>query len=499
MMMNSPDLNNLFNPGSLALVGASATPFKWGSMIPLNILKGNYNGRLFPVNPRLETILGQKCYPSVLDIPQTVDVALITTPAKTVPDIVEQCGQKKIPFLVIISADFSETGPQGAALENRIMDRARHFGMRIVGPNTMGIYSAASQLHALMPPTMPLKGIVSMLSQSGNVGVQMLAWGMDEGVGFNKFVSSGNEGDLNSADYLGYMADDPGTRVILAYMEGMGLNLDLLPVAARASQKKPVLLFKGGRTDAGGKAAASHSGAIAGSNRIFRSAMHQAGVVEVKTSQAMMDCAKAFSNYPLPRGNRVGILTRGGGWGVITADYCEECGLDVPPPPDAIIKKIDTLLPSYWSRGNPVDMVAAISNDPFLECLQILSEWDGIDAIIALGAARISTRFPFSEDVSGPQELMDAIDSALKFRKSLQEQPDDVLNGIHNLVATHGKPIVAVSIGPDHLHRATLQDYRVVSYPTPERAVRVLAHMVDYARFKSKESRPKGTDIALPL
>jgi len=482
--MKNSNLDRLFNPKSIAMVGASATPFKWGSIIPLNILKGNYRGKFFPVNPGIDRVLGHGCYPTVMDIPETVDVALVSTPAKTVPGIVKQCGEKGIPFLVIISANFSETGPRGAALEAQVLETARQYGIRLVGPNTMGIYSSRSDLHALMPPTMPLQGPVSMFSQSGNVGVQMLAWGMDEGVGFNKFVSSGNEGDLNSADYLQYFANDKDTRVILAYMEGLGSGLDLFPAAQAASLQKPVLLFKGGRTDAGGKAAASHSGTIAGSNRIFKAAMHQAGVIEIHTSQALMDCAKAFSNCPLPRGNRVGILTRGGGWGVITSDSCEESGLEVPPLPDALIKKIDKLLPSYWSRGNPVDMVAAISNDPFLECLEILTGWDGVDAVIALGATRATAKFPFSEDVTKPPEVMRAIEKYLKFRRTISAQPDAILTGIKRLADTTEKPIVAVSIGPDHLHRATLQDYQVVSYPTPERAVRAIAHMVNYASFK---------------
>jgi acyl-CoA synthetase (NDP forming) len=482
--MRERNLDLLFNPKSIALIGASATPFKWGSLIPLNILKGNYQGNVFPVNPGLETMLGHRCYPSVADIPGPVDMALIFTPAPTVPGIVEQCGEKGVPYLVIITADFSETGPAGAALEAEVLEKARQFGLRLVGPNSMGLFSSQTQLHALMPPTMPLKGAASMVSQSGNVGVQMLAWGADEGIGFEKFVSSGNEADLNSADYLAYFTEDGATRVILAYMEGMGPGIDLYPAARAAAVQKPVLLYKGGRTRIGGKAAASHSGAIAGSNRVFKAAMHQAGVIQIQTSQAMMDCAKAFSNLPLPDGNRVGILTRGGGWGVITSDACEESGLNVPPLPDELIKKIDRLLPSYWSRGNPVDMVATISHDPFLDCLEILAAWDDIHAIIALGAVRATIRFPFSEKVTGPPEVMGAIEKALQFRAAMTAQPDAILTGIKQLTDLTGKPIVAVSTGPDSLHRETLRDYQVVSYPTPERAVRVMAHMVNYTAFR---------------
>lgn len=495
-IMKEQSLDHLFNPRRIALIGASAKRFKWGSIIPLNILKGNYQGKIFPVNPGLDKVLGHTCYPTVADIPEPMDVALIFTPAPSVPGIVEQCGKKGIPFLVIITADFSETGPAGAALEDQVIKTARMYGLRLVGPNSMGMFSAQSELHALMPPTMPLQGPVSMFSQSGNVGVQMLAWGADEGVGFEKFVSSGNEGDLNSADYLAYFAADHATRVILAYMEGIGPGMDLFPAAREAAKQKPVLLFKGGRTLSGEKAAASHSGAIAGSSRVFTAAMLQAGVIQLQTSQAMMDCAKAFSNLPLPRGNRVGILTRGGGWGVITSDACEENGLKVPPLPDALVKKIDRLLPRYWSRRNPVDMVATISHDPFLECLEILTAWDDIDAVIALGAVRATVRFPYSKKVIGPPEVTDAVETALKLRKKMTAQPDAILTGIKQLTRHTGKPIVAVSTGPDVLHRETLRDYQVVSFPTPERAVSVLAHMVHYAAFRQhtgiKESMGQG-------
>ena len=484
MAMNSNTLERLFNPESIALIGASATPFKWGSIIPLNILKGDFQGKFFPVNPGLDALLGQKCYPSVADIPGPVDVALVTTPAKTLPDIVRQCGEKGVAFLLVITAGFSETGPEGKASEKRLIESAKTSGMRVVGPNSMGIYSARSKLHALMPPIMPLKGPVSMFSQSGNVGVQMLAWGADEGVGFEKFVSSGNEGDLNSADYLKFLADDEATRVILTYMEGVDPDIALFSATAEASRKKPVLLFKGGRTGAGEKAAASHTGAIAGSHRVFEAAMHQAGVIEMRSSQTLMDCAKAFSNCPIPEGKRVGILTRGGGWGVITSDCCEENGLVVPPLPDSIVKAIDKLLPSYWSRGNPIDMVATISHDPFLECLSLLAEWNGVDAVIALGAIRATYRFKASEKVTGPAELMEAMDRVRAHQKNLSAQPDAILAGIKNLMDATGKPIIAVSIGTDSVHKATLRDYRVVSYPTPERAVRVIAHMAAYAAFR---------------
>jgi acyl-CoA synthetase (NDP forming) len=481
--MKTLDLDGIFNPERIAMIGASANPRKWGFIILLNILKANYRGRVYPINPREASILGYPCYRSLRDLPEKVDMVLITTPAKVVPDLIDECGAQRIPYVIVITSDFSEAGPEGAALERDVVARAEKYGIRLVGPNSMGVFGSKTNLHATMPPVMPIHGNVSMFSQSGNVGVQMLAWGEQEGLGFNKFVSSGNEGDLNCIDYLRYFAEDRDTGVILGYLEGIEPGANLVAEAKKISRKKPILVFKGGRTEAGGKAAASHSAAMAGENEIFRAAFRQSGMVEVKTSQALMDCAKAFSHYPLPRGNRVGIITRGGGWGVITADFCEENGLVVPPLPEKIIKKFNQILPKYWSHGNPVDLVATISHDPYPECLEILSRWEGIDAIIALGAGRRGFTYRYSKDVTGPQEVMDAIRMASTFIEQRNQIPDEMLKGVRQLIVKSKKPIIVVAIGSEKSHKLNLADYQVVSYPTPERAVRVLWQMYKYSRF----------------
>jgi acyl-CoA synthetase (NDP forming) len=450
--MADPNLDRLFNPKTIVMIGASANPLKWGFVILLNILKGNYTGTVYPVNPNEESILGYKCYPTVGNIPEPIDLAIITTPAKVVPPIIDECGAKGIPFAIVISSDFSETGSEGAKLESDVVTRAGKYGIRLVGPNSMGIFSSKSNLHAQMPPLMPLHGDISMFSQSGNLGVQMLGWGAEEGVGFEKFVSTGNEGDLNCVDYLRYLGQDDDTKVILGYLEGIDPGMKLLPVAGETSRKKPIIVFKGGRTAAGGRAAATHTGAMAGTSKIFKAAFRQAGMLEVKTSQALLDCAKAFSNCPLPRGNRVGIITRGGGWGVITVDACEENGLKIPSLPENIVKKLNKILPKYWSRGNPIDLVATIDRDPYLDCLEILADWDGIDAVLALGAGQRAPKYPYSKKVKGPQPLLNAIQRASKYFDHLAKKPDWILEGIAKLVKRTGKPIIVVSIGPETSH-----------------------------------------------
>jgi acyl-CoA synthetase (NDP forming) len=481
--MNDINLENLFNPQSIAMIGASANPRKWGFIILLNILKGNFKGNVYPINPHEKSILGYRCYPSVKDVPEALNLAIITTPANAVPSLIDQCGRKGIRFVVVVSSDFSETGPEGARLEQQVIESARRHGIRLVGPNSMGIFSARSSLHAQMPPIMPLTGGVSMFSQSGNLGFQMLGWGVEEGVGFSKFVSSGNEGDLSSVDYLRYFAADRDTRVILGYLEGVDSGADLIQAAKMVSKDKPIIVLKGGRTAAGGQAAASHTGAMAGASKIWKAALRQAGMIEVSTSQGLLDCAKAFANYPLPQGNRVGIITRGGGWGVITVDGCAENRLEVPPLPQKLIRKLDKILPKYWSRGNPVDLVATIAKDPYLECLEILAAWDGIDAILALGAKRGVDSYPYSKEVKKPKPLLDAIMLATEVIQQYAQKPDKVLMNLGQLVKRHRKPIIAVSLASELSHRSFLEAFQVVSYPTPERAVRVLGHMVDYSRY----------------
>jgi acyl-CoA synthetase (NDP forming) len=480
--MDDLDLDRLFHPKNIAMIGASATFGKWGSIILFNILNGGFDGNVYPVNPKQRSIMELTCYPTVGDIPEPVDLAMITTPAKIVPSLIDECGAKGVPYVIVVTSNFSETGPEGARLEHEIVKKARSYGMRIVGPNTMGIFSASLDLHALMPPVIPLRGPVSMLSQSGNLGTQMLAWGESEGVGFEKFVSSGNEGDLTCIDYLKYFAKDDATKVILAYLEGVGPDSELLLVAREIARKKPIIVFKGGRTTIGEKAAASHSGAMAGSSHIYRAVFRQAGMIEAATSQGLMDCAKAFSSLPVPRGNRVAILTRGGGWGVITADACEENGLVVPPLPDDLVKRFNGILPEYWSHGNPIDMVAVITPEPMLQCLEILAKWEGIDAIIvAGGSGGMTMKYPNKSRL--PEEFKTALVGAFNPAKTDFQSQDPTALLIKDLVGQTGKPIINVSLGSPDSGRESLEDYQPVSFPTPERAVRVLRLMAEYRRF----------------
>jgi acyl-CoA synthetase (NDP forming) len=479
--ISEPDFDLLFNPSSIALIGASNNIGKWGAIIFLNILLGGYPGRLYPVNPKEEKILGHKAYGRVTQISDPVDLAIIAIPAHLILESVQDCICKGIRMAIVITSDFSETGEAGAKLEKELTAMARAAGLRLVGPNTMGIFSSAASLTALMPPVRPRKGGVSLVSQSGNIGTQMLGWGEKFGVGFSKYVSGGNEGDLRSEDYLGFLGQDPETRVILLYIEGLDDGRGFFEKARKITPHKPIVAFKGGRTLAGSRAAKSHSGAMAGVKKIYEAAFRQAGILWASTPEEMLEWGAAFSSLPPLRGNRVAILTRGGGWGVITADACNEVGLEVPPLDGSIIRSLDRLLPSYWSRGNPVDMVATIRSESYMECLELLISWDEVDGVISLSGHA----GPLARIIAEVRERGDMI----RLPEQLENIAQKVSTGgaqiyqrVCELVRKYRKPIFA--LGPNVEGGNGSSDSAVAQFRTPEGAAKAAGALYQYNRYR---------------
>lgn len=477
-----PKLDLLFNPKSIALIGASNNVEKWGAIVFLNILLGGYQGRLFPVNNREEFVLGHKAYARVSQIPAEVDLAIIAIPAQATKEAVLDCLQKRVPMAIVITSDFSETGAEGARLEKELTEMARAGGMRLVGPNTMGIFSASASLTALMPPVRPRKGKVSLVSQSGNIGTQMLGWGEKFAVGFNIYVSSGNEGDLRTEDYLSYLGNDPVTNVILLYLEGLDDGRKFIERAKQITPHKPIIAFKGGRTWAGAQAAKSHSGAMAGTKEIYEAAFRQAGILWASTTEEMLEWAAAFSSLPLPRGPRVGILTRGGGWGVITADACQEIGLDVPPLDESLTNHLNNFLPTYWSKGNPVDMVATINTSAYINCLAALISWDKIDSVISLSgdAGPLAMMLPDlkkrAERFFPPQGVDQVLQKVSESRTLIYEYT-------LTLIKKYKKPVFAVGTNLIKAKGGDQEDHFLPQFRTPERAVKAAGALYRYARF----------------
>lgn len=482
------NLDLVFRPKSVAVIGASASFAKWGQMVFSNVVAGRFKGRVFPVNPREKTIFGLPACRRVQDIPGPVDLAIICTPAETVLDVLQGCGEKGVGAVVVITSGFSETGEAGRSLETRMVAVCRERNMLLVGPNTMGILCPHSGLFATGTHTRPRKGNVAFVSQSGNLGNQLIHWAEQQNVGVSLFVGSGNEAMVTCPDYLEYLEQDPNTRIIILYLENMGQGRRFFQAAKRVNKKKPVILLKGGRTEAGLAASASHTGAMGGDLTLFRAACRQAGLLEVSVPSELLDLSAGFSSLPLPRGNRVGIVTLGGGWGVVTADECNEKGLVLPVLPDRIIGAIDRYLPPFWSRGNPVDLVGTRDPDAPLVAVEELIKWDGIDAVISLGIVgrlellRLLIQSTKEVDATKPAEFLEQMESMVR------RYEDRVVARIAELMETYGKPVIGVSLTRTEtgtVRSVPGRPYDPVFYQAPENAVNVLARMYRYVSFQN--------------
>jgi len=477
-----PRLEYLFNPSSIAIIGASREPIKWGSIVLSNIINGGYEGEIYPINPKAEKIQGLKSYPNIKKVPSELDLSIIAIPATDarIPEVFEDCGKKNVKVAIVLSSGFGETGEKGRKAEEELVSSARKSSIRFVGPNSMGIFSAQSNLHALMPTLRPQKGSLSFVSQSGNLGVQMLGRGEQLGVGFNMFVSSGNEADLHCEDYMDYFGRDQNTGVILLYIEGLRNGERFIETVKKTTKHKPVIALKAGETRAGAKAALSHTGALSGSGSIYNSVFKQFGVIKAENTEEMLDFALAF-NQPLPSGRKVAILTRGGGWGVVTADACNKVGIEVPKPPREILEELDKLLPFYWSRSNPIDTVAVRDPTVSMDILNIISKWKDIDGLIILGG--------FGEFYSDFLSRIGFDDFFVEVHREILERDAKRLVEIAN---NWGKPVFVVAF--KLLDRSKtirlLNENNIPVYYSPERAVRAFAKLVERKEYLSLRAKP---------
>ncbi|MBN2159474.1 MAG: CoA-binding protein [Spirochaetes bacterium] len=480
------DLKKLFYPESIAIVGATESKLKWGSFVTTNILDGGFKGPVYPIAQGRETVYGIKAYRTVSDVPGKIDLVYIATPASTVMGILRECVEKDIHNVVIISSGFSEVGGEGKKIEDEMADFAVKNGINVVGPNTMGMSNLNWFLHGTGAHPRPKPGGISIIAQSGNVGNQIMLWAELEGFGINKFVGSGNEAVLKVEDYLAYFNDDDDTTVILMYLEGVDDGRKFLDIAKNASLKKPVIALKAGRTAGGSRAAASHTGAMAGSFQIFESVMRQTGIMMAMNPTELLELSAAFDCYPLPKGNRVGIVTLGGGWGVITADECEERGLVLPPLPDEIRSKLDKKLPPFWSRANPVDMVGQPDVELFKETVELMVSSDAFDAIIVLGlvgASRFGIRPMQAANRLGyiPDEEIRTIEAGSSFFEKL------FLDAILTMMNKYEKPIYPVSLASfpndDIMYTKEGSRYKIIVYKTPEMAVLCLSKQQLYSKY----------------
>jgi acyl-CoA synthetase (NDP forming) len=484
----------LFHPRSVAFVGASASFRKWGHLLFTNVLAGGYEGEVYLVNPKADTIAGRKVYKSVTDIPGEVDVAVVTVPAALVLDLLPEFQAKGIKRVILITSGFAEVGPEGRALEEQLVADASSRGILILGPNTMGTCNPYHKFYCLGSHVRPHPGPTAFVSQSGNMGVQLLSFAESHGIGIRSFAGSGNEAMLTIEDALDTFAVDDLTMTVLLYIESVKDGRRFFESAQRVSRRKPVVVLKGGRTEAGTRAAASHTGALATDNHVFDAACRQAGIVLADNPTDLLDLSAAFSSLPLPKGRKVAIMTLGGGWGVITSDLCERYGLKLPDLPDDIVKAIDPLLPPFWSRANPVDLVGDTNLDVPLKVMEILMAWDGCDAVINLGIwgrkrglkKMIESTLQVDPD-AGAEEMNQIYEAMVQYEHTY-------VNHLVGLMQQYHKPILGVSLvsGEDDKTVIDVDEskYKGIFFSTPERAVKALSEMCVYDQWLDREGVP---------
>ncbi len=482
----------IFHPGSIAFIGASSVFGKWGQSLPANLLAHGYKGDVYLINSKGGTQWGRPVYKSISEVPGPVDLAVVTIPAALVRGLIKDLQHKGVKSVLLISSGFSETGEDGKILENQLLQDARDAGIVFLGPNTMGIQNPHANIILTGVHVGPKPGSTALISQSGNMGVQLLSFADSQGLGIRAFGGSGNEAMVAIEDFMEAFEVDELTRTVLLYLESVKDGKRFFESARRVGRKKPVIVLKGGRTEAGDRAAASHTGAMAADFRLFEALCHQNGVVTVHQPADMLDASMVFSSLPLPQGRRVAIMTLGGGWGVVTSDLCSEQNLLVEPLSDEIVAVLDGMLPPYWSRTNPVDLVGENDLELPMKAIEVLAAWDGCDAIIHLG---ISGREYLLETLL---ESLCAVDSladpkvAQHILQGLQKWEHQYIEHTVALMERFRKPILGVTLTADPKKRAIYEvenrKYNGVFFTSPERAVKALGHMCEYRDFLARES-----------
>jgi len=395
------NIRYMFHPRSIAIIGASNKLWKVGHAVIANVLYGDclrrdrtlgYKGKIYPVNPNEDNVFNLKCYPDVLSIPNEVDLAVVAVPAKFVPGVIEQCGQKGVKTTIIISAGFGETGDEGKRVEAEMVATARKYGMRILGPNCLGIYSLYEDLNTTFARAMPMKGPISFISQSGAFCASVIQYSLEEHFGFSNFVSIGNKSDIDDADIIEYFATDEHTKCIGMYIEALKDARKFLKVARELCKKVPMVALKSGRTEIGRSAAKSHTGSIAGNDIAYEAMFRQTGIYRARTMSELFDAARALAYQPPPPPEGgIAILTNSGGPGVVATDAASDLGLPLAKLSDATIAELNRVCPPEWSHRNPVDILGDASPDRYSDAIHVLLEAGEVSGLIVITAPQAMT------------------------------------------------------------------------------------------------------------
>ncbi|MFO7964962.1 MAG: CoA-binding protein [Desulfobacterales bacterium] len=461
----SHPLDAIFKPRSVAVIGASNTPGRWGYDTMMSILAySRFRGSVYPVHPRDGYVFGLPAYSSVADIPEPVDLAVIVVNADQAVRVFRQCVDKKVGGAVIITAGFAETGPEGSRLQEQLSMLSRKHRIPFVGPNCMGIWTSSVGLNLCFNKPVA-SGPIAFVSQSGTMGDYLFDVSQARKYGFATFVSSGNQASLDVCDYLEYLGDDDESRVIVLYLEGVKDGRRFIEAARNAARKKPVLAYKIGRTDAGARAAATHTASITGSSDLFEAACRQAGLILCDHMLEMFDFAEALGNQPLPAGNRVGIASGGGGFCVVTAEACAKAGLQVPVLDDDAQHRIREHVYDYSPKpANPVDLIARKGHSAYANVIDIMAARDYIDGLIIMPPYGTISR------KSSPEVMKELVDCCA---------------AISDIPGKYGKPVLAFAMR-EYSETAMYEILKrgdIPFFESPETCARTMKTMFDYARF----------------
>jgi acetyl coenzyme A synthetase (ADP forming)-like protein len=458
-------LDPILSPRSIAVVGASRGPNTIGHQILANLIRYEFTGTVFPVNPHADAVHAIKAWPSVGAIPDPVDIAVVCVPKAHVAQVAEESGRKGVKGLVVISAGFREVGGEGVELERELVAICRRYGMRLVGPNCMGVLNAdpAISMNATFAPSMPPFGRAAFVSQSGAMGLSVLDYAEEYGIGIAQFVSMGNKPDVSGNDLLLHWEDDPAIGSILMYVENFGNPRRFLEIASRVTRKKPIIVVKSGRSRVGARAAASHTGALAASDTAIDALLTQAGVLRAASVEELFDLAMAFGGQPLPRSRRVAVVTNSGGPGILAADALEANAMTVADLDPATVTRLKPLFPEEASLRNPLDMIASATPPKYRAALDGLLSDPGIDGVMAIFVPPLGVR---------QQDVAEAIVAAKA------GHPD--------------KPVLAVLMGRQGLPqgKAELHAVGIPAYIFPESAARAFAAMCRYREWRERPLPP---------
>lgn len=468
--MGTLHLHRMFNPESIAVVGAGETKGSIGAAIMDNLVQGGFPGRIYPVNPKYDNVMGFPCFSGISAIEKPVDVAVIATPIQTVPDIVTDCGAAGVAGVVVLSAGGREVGKTGRDMEAKIMAAARKTDLRIIGPNCLGIVHTAKQFNASFAQQSPLPGKIAFLSQSGAVCTSVLDMSMRENVGFSHFVSLGSMMDVDFADMIDYLGSLRSVESIIMYVENISHIRKFMSAARSVSRVKPIIALKAGRSTAGARAAASHTGALAGEDTVYDAAFKRAGILRVNEFQELFDCAEFLAKQKPPRGSRLAVVTNSGGPGVMAADALAAQGLEPADLSLQTLEKLNKILPENWSRNNPVDVLGDAPPERYLKAVQICMEAPEVDGLLLL---------------CSPVGIMSLADLARPLAGLLKEASCPVFTAW--LGGTDMAPA-----------REILNQAGIITFDSPERAVRTFVHLHQYTRnIKALQEIPIRTDKKL--